>query len=615
MKGVTRVRPPRWGLLLALVTTLTLVAGTSAVLAKDNGKGHGKGGSKAASAADAPAAPDQAQGKGAGSTAPDAADASAALEQAGPVAGSKTLSATDISCNGAVDVTLTLTGVSGIAGDPEDIMLVLDRSDSMAGTPLANLKTAAKAFVDIIDEATDGILDGTIANGSRVGVVSFSDTATLNQTLTTNATALKSTIDALVASGFTNHEAAISLAQSTLAGSMPTNTKQMIVFTDGVTTAGGNPDDDAAAARAAGTEIFAIGLGTVNVGQLNAWATDPDSEHVFIAPTSANLQTIFEAIGAAITVPAATNVVVTDTINGHFSVSGPVASKGTVSQAGNVLTWSITELQTETVTLRYTATHDATTSGGVEQVNTSVVYSDAEGQTVTFPNPSVNVHGCAAAIELTPPTATNELTTGASHTVTATVTDDLGDPVSGVGVSFEVTAGPNAGATGSGTTGAGGTVPFTYPAAVIGPAGLGTDTIQACFTNGQGQAVCDTAQKTWVDTTPPVAACSPTTNPSGKNVPKAGTGTGSSGQNPDGFYELTATDVAGPVSITVGPFGPFPSGTKIKFTQAPGSSPRIKPGPGDIDWHITLPTDLVFVATDPSGNSTTVTCLVPPPPK
>ncbi len=595
MKGVRRVRPTRWSLLLALVTTLTLVAGTSAVLAQGRGAGGGSKTPRTPSAANTSAAPDPG---------------------GGTVHGSKTLSASDISCDGAVTVTLSLIGETGIAGEPEDIMLVLDRSGSMAGAPLANLKTAAKAFVDIIDKATDGTLNGTIANGSRVGVVSFASTATLNVALTSNATAVKSAIDALAASGNTNHAAAITLAQSTLAGSVPTNTKEMIVFTDGMTTPGlGDPHAAAAAARAAGTVIFAIGLGSVNVGQLNDWATDPDSEHVFIAPTSGDLVAIFKKIGAAIVVPAATNIVVSDTVNGHFSVSGAAASKGTVSQAGNVLTWSLAELGMETVTLTYTATHDATKSGGVEQVNASVTYSDAEGHTVTFPNPSVNVRGCAAAIKLAPPTATNELTTGANHTVTATVLDNFGNPVPGINVSFDVTAGPNAGATGSGTTSAAGTVPFTYPAAVIGPAGLGTDTIQACFTNGEGKAVCDTAQKTWVDTTPPTATCSPTTNPSGKNVPTAGTGTGSSGQNPDGFYELTATDVAGPVTIMVGPFGPFPSGTKIKFTQAPGSSPRIKPGPGDIDWHITLPTDLIFVATDPSGNSTTVTCLVPPPPK
>jgi Mg-chelatase subunit ChlD len=533
MKGVRRVRPTRWSLLLALVTTLTLVAGTSAVLAQGRGMGSGSKTPRTPSAANTSAVPDPG---------------------GGTVHSSKTLSASDISCDGAVKVTLSLIGETGIAGEPEDIMLVLDRSGSMAGAPLADLKTAAKAFVDIIDKATDGTLNGTIANGSRVGVVSFASTATLDVALTSNATAVKAAIDALAASGNTNHAAAITLAQSTLAGSVPANTKEMIVFTDGMTTPGlGDPHAAAAAAQAAGTVIFAIGLGNVNVGQLNDWATDPDSEHVFIAPTSGDLAAIFKKIGAAIVVPAATNIVVSDTVNGHFSVSGAAASKGTVSQAGNVLTWSIAELGMETVTLTYTATHDATKSGGVEQVNASVIYSDAEGHTVTFPNPSVNVRGCAAAIELAPPTATNELTTGANHTVTATVRDNFGNPVPGINVSFDVTAGPNAGATGSGTTSAGGTVPFTYPAAVIGPAGLGTDTIQACFTNGEGIAVCDTAQKTWVDTTPPTATCSPTTNPSGKNVPKAGTGTGSSGQNPDGFYELTATDVAGPVTIKVGP--------------------------------------------------------------
>jgi uncharacterized protein YegL len=539
--------------------------------------------------------------------------AGTALAQGGTVTGTKTVSPSNIQCNGATQVTLTLDAETGLAGDPEDIMLVLDRSSSMAAA-LPSLKTAANGFVDIIDEATDGVLDGSIANGSRVGIVSFSDAATLTVPLTTNATALKTAINALVASGLTNHSAAISLAQSTLAGSEPTNSKQMIIFTDGITTVGGDGQAEAAAARTAGTEIFAIGLGSVNQAQLNGWASDPDADHVFIAPTAADLEEIFEAIGAAIVVPAATNVSIVDTVDSHFTVSAPIASKGTVSQLGNVLTWTIPELRTEQVTLTFTATHKPAQPGGVEQVNDSVAYTDTEGHTVTFGNPSVNVRGCAAHIDLTPPTDTNELTTGASHTVTAKVTDDFGDPVAGIPVSFLITLGPNAGKTGSGTTNAAGETTFTY-SPLVAFAGLGTDTIRGCFVNGAGMNVCDTATKLWVDTTPPEASCVETNNPSGGNVPKSGPNAGNSGQNPDGFYQLLGVDIVSSVGITVFTFGPFPSGTKVKYTQAPGSSPSIKPGPGDIDWQIKGPTELVFTATDQSGNSTTVTCLLPPPPK
>jgi uncharacterized protein YegL len=231
-----------------------------------------------------------------------------------------------------------------------------------------------------------------IVNGSRIGVVSFASSASVDQPLTTDANAVKSAINSLFASGATNHEAAISLAQAQLAAGIATNTKDMIIFTDGQTNGGGDPDDDAAAARAAGTEIFAIGLGSVNVGQLNDWATNLDSAHVFIAPSSGDLDAIFEAIAAAITVPAATNI----TVNDHFTVSGESASKGTVMKAGNVLTWTIDELGTKDVTLTYTATHDNTKSGGTEAVNDSVTYTDAEGHTVSFPSPTVDVHGCAA---------------------------------------------------------------------------------------------------------------------------------------------------------------------------------------------------------------------------
>jgi uncharacterized protein YegL len=515
-------------------------------------------------------------------------------------------------------VTVTLNGETGLAGEPEDIMLVLDRSFSMNGAPLAALKSASNTFVDIIDEATDGALDGTIANGSRIGVVSFSDNATLDQALTDDANAVKTAINALVVDNNTNHAAAIQAAQNELAGSAPTNTKDMIIMTDGVTTVGGNGQAEAAAARAAGTEIFAIGLESsagIDVAQLNGWATDPDSAHVFLAPTPADLEDIFEAIGAAITVPAATNITVVDTVASHFSVSGPAASKGAVLQVGNVLTWTIDELGTESVTLTYTVTHDPAQPGGVEAVNTSVTYNDTEGHVVTFPSPTVNVRGCPATIDLEPDLAINELgTPGQTHTVTATVSDDFGDPVQGVTVDFDILSGPNAGAAGSGATDASGEVDFTY-AATQGLAGLGTDEIRGCFVNGQGHDVCDTVFKRWQDTTPPEAACTPTNNPAGENVPPA--------SNEDGFFELTAVDAVDPNpqifvrdSASSAEFGPFPSGTKIELTQAPGATPDIKPGTGDIDWKIKLKGDALLVAVDASGNeSDPITCLVPPPPK
>lgn len=73
---------------------------------------------------------------------------------------------------------------------------------------------------------------------------------------------------------------------------------------------------------------------------------------------------------------------------------------------------------------------------------------------------------------LTPTTATESL--GAVHTVIATVTSN-GIALAGAVVNFNVTAGPNAGQTGSATTDASGHASFSYTG---GPT-TGTDTIQA----------------------------------------------------------------------------------------------------------------------------------------
>jgi hypothetical protein len=119
-----------------------------------------------------------------------------------------------------------------------------------------------------------------------------------------------------------------------------------------------------------------------------------------------------------------------------------------------------------------------------------------------------------------------------------------------------------------------------------------------------------------VDTTPPVPSCAQTNNPSGGTTPPA--------KNEDGFFVLKAKDVADPSAVvyitdSADPsvkFGPFPSGTKIKLVQAPGTTQSVKPGTGGIDYKVTLKGDALVTGADRYGNvSRPVKCLVPPPPK
>lgn len=238
-----------------------------------------------------------------------------------------------------------------------------------------------------------------------------------------------------------------------------------------------------------------------------------------------------------------------------------------------------------------------------------------------------------ATIDLTPATADNELgTPGQTHTVTATVAAGAAGGVPGVTVDFDILAGPNTGNTASAPTDGSGQATFTY-AATQGLGGLGTDTIEGCFTDQQNDELCDSAQKHWRDTTPPQVSCVETTNPHGLKVPPAGSTTlpgSKGGQNEDGFYLVRAVDAVDPdpqifVQGTSGnptpPFGPYSSGTKLKITEAPGATPSSKPmgsstgQAGAIAAHITLDSDAVVTAVDFSGNAASVTCFVPPPPK
>lgn len=68
----------------------------------------------------------------------------------------KVINTDQIACDGSLRVTLALTAAPDIVSNPTDIVMVLDRSGSMVGAPLANLKLGAKTFIQLIDGATDG---------------------------------------------------------------------------------------------------------------------------------------------------------------------------------------------------------------------------------------------------------------------------------------------------------------------------------------------------------------------------------------------------------------------------------------------------------------------------
>ena len=327
----------------------------------------------------------------------------------------KVVDTTRIDCDGSLRVTLALTAAPDIVSHPTDIVLVLDRSGSMSGAPLASMKAGAKTFIDIIEEATDGTMDGQIGSGSRIGIVSFAEAATADTQLITSVDDLKSVVDALSAGGSTNHADAFAKATELLTPASG-NARVIVMFTDGNTTTGAPPAPVAAAARAQGIIIYCIGLvGTdgVDVNTLNEWATDPDASHVAVTPDAADLEALFAELAANISNPGATDIEINEVVTPDFvitSITPP--AKGTATMLDSrTLRWSIPQLgvtASESAVLEFMIRHVAQTPG-TKLVNQSITYSDTEGNVVSFPEPTVTAEcdivvrpeECPVPVELT----------------------------------------------------------------------------------------------------------------------------------------------------------------------------------------------------------------------
>ena len=279
-------------------------------------------------------------------------------------------------------------------------------------------------MLSYVQDATIDFAQQILENANnRVGVVSYSNSASLDQALTNDLTDVENAINGLTAREhqYTNIAAGFNTAANHMssAGRDPATTARAIVLmSDGVanrrvggscTTWPTSPTTCTQAAITAGVAaqsqamVFTVGLfgnlqashpGCVPVARATLqqaqnggyWET---FEAVDVGP-------IYDAIAGQV-VPVATNVVVTDVVSEEFEIdtNSFVASQGVASAIDNTITWTVGAIGTTAVTLTYQVTAKAAYSGDFAvNDSTTMSYTDVDGNpgsSPTFPNPIVSV--------------------------------------------------------------------------------------------------------------------------------------------------------------------------------------------------------------------------------
>ena len=135
-----------------------------------------------------------------------------------------------------------------------DICLVVDRSGSMSGQKIIDLKDAVTIFLATLNETPQD---------EFVGLASYSSSPSLDQPLTETLPLVDSAMQSLNASGLTNIGGGIDVGRGILNNGRNSGfvEKTMILMTDGRHNTGTSPEDAAARAIADGIVIHTITFG------------------------------------------------------------------------------------------------------------------------------------------------------------------------------------------------------------------------------------------------------------------------------------------------------------------------------------------------------------------
>jgi tight adherence protein B len=164
-----------------------------------------------------------------------------------------------------------------------DVVLVIDTSNSMKGTPLANAYRAARTFVT------------GLPSWMRVGLVTFATTPTvvspLSQEHSTLLSALAAVPQTIAGTGLYRAVAAASDLFSS------PGEHSIILLTDGRDTEGGNPADAAAAAKRARASVYTVGLEGANTDVATLRTLADGTGGTFVPASGADLTRIYRALG------------------------------------------------------------------------------------------------------------------------------------------------------------------------------------------------------------------------------------------------------------------------------------------------------------------------------
>lgn len=222
-----------------------------------------------------------------------------------------------------------------------DLVLAIDRSTSMIGHKFDDAIASAVDFVTYLDLRVH-----------RVGLVTFSDTASLDIGLSPDAGRV---VDALLSAriaqgdGPTDIAAGVAAADAELAGTARTDALPVIVLlTDGQADRA-SALAKAAQARSRGVRLYTIGLGDDADAEL---LREMAAGRYFAAPTTAELFPIYAEILRLVSTSLSGELTIDDTMGDDVRYVAGSSAPAAIEQ-GEVLRWSRSILSPEGITLTY----------------------------------------------------------------------------------------------------------------------------------------------------------------------------------------------------------------------------------------------------------------------